>query len=138
MPTEFTDSTDVKKGMHLTKGDRTYSIIGAAIEVHRDKGAGFVEAVYQECLELEFALQGIPFLAQNPLALTYKGHCLRQTFKPDFICFGDVLVEIKAVSAIVDEHRSQVINYLHATGLKVALLINFGNYRKVEFERIVL
>jgi GxxExxY protein len=115
--------------------DETYRLLGACFEVYREKGCGFLEAVYQECLELELTLQSIPFVARQPLAIHYKGFPLKQHYAPDFICFGGVLVEIKAVSLLVDEHRAQVLNYLHAAGLKVALLINFGHHPRVEYER---
>jgi GxxExxY protein len=117
--------------------EECYRVMGACFEVYKEKGCGLLEAVYQECLELEFGLQAIPSVAQSSLALSYKGVPLQQTYRADFVCFGTVLVEIKAVSALVDEHRAQVINYLHATGLRVGLLVNFGHYPKVEWERIV-
>jgi GxxExxY protein len=116
----------------------TYEILGACFEDYREKGCGFLEAVYQECLSLEFELRGVPARAAVPLALTYKGRSLRKGYEADFICYDKVLVEIKAVSALADEHRAQVQNYLHATGLKVGLLVNFGHYPKVEHERFVL
>ena len=118
--------------------DECYAVMGACFEVYKEKGCGFLEAVYQECTELELRDKGISFVAQPELALSYKGRPLRQTYKPDLICFGSLLVELKAVSALADEHRAQVINYLHATGLKVGLLVNFGHYPKVEWERIVV
>jgi GxxExxY protein len=117
--------------------DETYRIIGACFEVYKEKGCGFLEAVYQECLEIELELQGIPFVARKPLPLEYKGRPLRQVYVPDLLCFGSVVVELKAVSTLTDEHRAQVINYLHATGYEVGLLINFGHYPKIEFERLV-
>lgn len=117
--------------------EECYRVKGACFEVYKEKGCGLLEAVYHECLELEFGLQAIPSVAQTPLALSYKGVPLQQTYKADFVCFGTVLVEIKAVSALVDEHRAQLINYLHATGLRVGLLVNFGHYPKVEWERFV-
>jgi GxxExxY protein len=123
--------------MKLLHEKETYQILGACFEVYKDKGCGFLEAVFQECLELELGIQGIPFLSQPELQLSYKGHILKQRYKPDFICYGTVLVELKAVSKLTDEHRAQVINYLHATRLKVGLLVNFGHYPKVEYERIV-
>ena len=118
--------------------DECYAVMGACFEVYKEKGCGFLEAVYQECLELELGRQGISFVAQPELSLSYKGRTLKQTYKPDLICFGSVLVELKAVSQLADEHRAQVINYLHATGLRVGLLVNFGHYPKVEWERIVV
>jgi GxxExxY protein len=116
--------------------EETYKIIGACFEVYKEKGCGFLEAVYQECLEMEFGLQGIAFAAKQPLSLKYKGRPLQQTYQPDFLCFGKIVVEIKAVSTLVDEHRAQVINYLHATGCEVGLLVSFGHYPKIEFERL--
>jgi len=116
--------------------DETYRILGACFEVYKEKGCGFLEAVYQECLEIEFEMQGILFVPKKPLALAYKGRPLKQKYEPDFICFDKIILEIKAVSALVDEHRAQVINYLNATGFKVALLVNFGHYPKVEHERL--
>lgn len=124
--------------MPLVAEDLTYRILGACFEVYKDKGAGFVEPVYQECLQFELQLQGIPFVAQGNLELAYKGHALSHVYKPDFICFGKVIVEIKAVSSLTDEHRAQVLNYLKAACMKVGLLVNFGHYPKVEFERFVL
>lgn len=122
----------------LLHGEETYRIRGACFEVYKEKGCGFLEAVYQECLELELGTQGISFVAQPELSLSYKGRTLKQTYKPDLICFGSVLVELKAVSQLADEHRAQVINYLHATGLRVGLLVNFGHHPKAEIERIVV
>lgn len=118
--------------------EESYRIMGACFEVYREKGCGFLEAVFQECLELEFADQGIPFVSHPTLALSYKGRQLRQTYAPDFVCFGKIIVEIKAVSALVDEHRAQVHNYLRATGHRLGLLVNFGHFPKIESERIAL
>jgi len=116
--------------------DQTYQIIGACFEVYNEKGCGFLEAVYQECMEIELGLQHIPFVAKKPLCLLYKNRPLRQSYEPDLICFDKIVVELKAVSVLTDEHRAQVINYLNATGLEVALLINFGHYPKLEYERL--
>jgi len=117
--------------------EESYQLMGACFEVYKEKGCGFVEPVYQECLSLELRIQGISFEEQVELALTYKGRPLKQTYKPDFICFGKIVLEIKAVSKLCDEHRAQVHNYLKATGFKLGLLINFGHYPKLEWERIV-
>ena len=116
--------------------DESFQIMGACFEVHNVMGAGFVEPVYQECLALEFGLRGIPFIAENPLNLRYKQFQLEQKYVPDFVCFDQIIVEIKAVSEICDDHRAQVHNYLHATGLKLAVLVNFGSHPKVQYERI--
>lgn len=117
--------------------DETYRLIGAAFEVYNEKGCGFLEPVYHECLELELEMQGVPFDSQKSVPLSYKGRPLKKTYEPDFVCYGKIVVEIKAVSQLTDEHRAQVINYLNATGFRVALLINFGHYPKLEYERII-
>ena len=118
--------------------EESYRIMGACFEVYREKGCGFVEPVYQECLEMEFGLQGLLFQPQVGLALTYKGRPLKERYAPDFICLGKIILEIKAVSQLTDEHRAQVHNYLRATGYKLGLLVNFGHYPGVEHERIVV
>jgi GxxExxY protein len=100
-------------------------------------GPGFLEAVYQECLALEFAARGIPFLATPSLKLTYKDVLLRQTYSPDFICFDGVIVELKVVRELAPEHRAQLYNYLKATGMRVGLLVNFGA-QQAKVERIVM
>ncbi len=123
--------------MALIYEEESYSILGACFEVCKEKGNGFLEAVYQECLELEFGLQGIVFTPQAKLSLWYKGTALRQTYTPDFLCFGKIIVEIKALSKLAGEHRAQVLNYLKATGHKLAFLVNFGHHPKLEYERIV-
>src|SRR6266566_7959097 len=103
--------------------EESYKIVGACFEVYKEKGCGFVEPVYQECLELELAGQDIAFIAQKEIGLSYKGRPLKQIYRADFVCFGTVIVEIKAVSALADEHRAQVMNYLRASGIRVGLLI---------------
>ena len=114
----------------------SYRIIGACFEVYKDKGCGFLESVYQECLEIEFEAQKIPFQSQFDLEIYYRGRKLSHYYKPDFICFGRIIVEIKAIQKLCDENRAQAMNYLKATGYELGLLINFGHYPKLEFERI--
>jgi len=118
--------------------DESYKIIGACFEVHNEMGCGFLEPVYQECLEIELEHLGIPFVSQPELSLTYRGRTLQKTYRPDFICHDRILVEIKAVSKLTGEHRAQTINYLNATGIQLGLLVNFGGYPKLESERLVL
>jgi GxxExxY protein len=108
--------------MELLYKDESYAIIGACFEVYKEKGNGFVEPVYQECLELELTGQKIPFAAQGALRLTYKGTELKQRYIPDFLCYDKIILEIKAVKQLTDEHRAQVLNYLKATGLRLGLL----------------
>lgn len=117
--------------------EESFQIMGACFEVYNDKGCGFLEAVYQECLEIEFGMVAVPFIPQSELQLTYKGRVLRKTYQPDFLCFEKIIVEIKAVSDLTDEHRAQVHNYLKATGFRLGLLINFGSKNKLQSERIV-
>jgi GxxExxY protein len=106
--------------------EESFNIIGAAMEVHRIIGCGFTEPIYQEALEEEFKLRGIPYQREKVLHVTYKGKTLSKDFRPDFICYDRIIVELKAVDDFVDEHYSQVYNYLKATGLQLGLLINFG------------
>jgi GxxExxY protein len=117
--------------------EESYKIIGACFEVYTEKGNGFLEAVYQECLAMEFTERGIPFIEKPRLRLDYKGRELKQTYEPDFLCFAEVIVEIKAVKQLADEHRAQAINYLKATGKQLALLVNFGHYPRLDHERFV-
>jgi GxxExxY protein len=105
--------------------------------VYNEMGPGFLEPVYQECLEIELGLRGIPYCPKPPLTLTYKDRALKKTYEPDVTCFERVIVEIKAVSELVDDHRAQVHNYLKATGYRLALLVNFGAHHELEYERIV-
>jgi GxxExxY protein len=118
--------------------EECYQIQGAIFEVYREMGCGFLEPVYQECLEKEFSRRNIPFVAQKELQLIYKGERLRQMYKPDLICYGQIIVELKAVNKIAPEHKAQVINYLKATGMKLGVLVNFGHYPKVDIARLAL
>lgn len=117
--------------------DESYAIMGACFEVYKDKGCGFVEPVYQECLEIELSHRGIPFVAQRELDLYYRDVRLSHSYKPDFVCFDKIIIEIKAAKMLAAEHRAQLMNYLKATGFDLGLLINFGHYPLLESERIV-
>jgi GxxExxY protein len=118
------------------KDPRTHEIIGAAMEVHNELGSGFLEQVYQEALEREFASRHIPFEAQPSVRIHYKGHPLNKTYQPDFICYGQILIEIKALSNLSGTEQAQIINYLKATALELGLLINFGT-DTLEYRRFV-
>jgi len=118
--------------------EETYAIRGSVFEVYREMGCGFLECVYQECLERELVNRAISFAAQKELKLTYKGELLKQTYKPDLICFDCIIVELKALSATTGEHKAQVLNYLKATKIRLGLLVNFGCYPKASVERVVL
>ena len=116
--------------------DESYAIIGACFEVYKNKGCGFHEPVYHERLEIELEFQKIPFLSKPLQTLRYRDRTLVQTFNPDFICY-DKIILIKAVSELIDEHRAQVLNYLAATGCKLGLIVNFGHYPRMEYERLL-
>ena len=117
--------------------EESYAIRGAIFEVYREIGCGFLEVVYQECLEREFRKRKIPFVSEPGLTLTYKGEPLKQTYKPDFVCYQKIIIELKAVKNICDEHRAQLHNYLKASGLRLGFLVNFGHYPKATIERII-
>jgi len=123
--------------MEIEYKEESFRIVRACFEAYNDKGCGFLESVYQECLEIELSLKSIPFQAQKELVLAYKGKKLRQVYKPDFICFDSIIVKLKVVSILTDEHRAQIHNYLKATGMRLGLLVNFVHYPKLEYERIV-
>ena len=118
--------------------DEVYAIQGAVFDVYREMGCGFLEPVYQECLEKELKSRGSPFESQKELRLSYKGEVLNQTYKPDLVCYSKIIVELKAVKEIDDIHRAQVFNYLKVTGLRLGLLVNFGHYPKATVERIIM
>ena len=123
--------------MSLLFKNESYAIIGAAMEVHRTLGKGFLESVYQESLGLEFNKRQIPFSKEKTLELFYKGDKLSKYFVADFICFEKIVLELKSVSGLTNEHEAQVFNYLKATQMNLALLINFGG-KSLEYKRIVL
>lgn len=106
--------------------EESYKIIGAIYEVHNVLGCGFLEKVYQEALEEEFKLRGIPYEREKKLEIQYKGKILSQDYYADFVCYGKIIVELKALDEISGVHKSQVINYLKATGYKLGILVNFG------------
>ena len=115
---------------------RTYAIIGAAIEVHKHLGCGFLESVYQEALAIELGRRKIPFRREVRLPVSYKGQVLVSSFCADFICFDSLVVELKALAHLSGTEEAQLINYLKVTDLKVGLLLNFGT-RSLEHRRLV-
>lgn len=118
--------------------DEVFRIIGACMAVHKDKGNGFVEPVYQDALEIELEFSAIPFDAQRNYQIHYRDRPLKHTYTPDLLCFENIIVELKAAKALTDEHRAQLLNYLKVTGHQLGLLVNFGSYPRLEWERIVL
>ena len=111
-----------------------YAIRGALFEVHRNLGIGFTEDVYQKAFEMELASCGIPFESQKEFTLAYKGVTMSKTFKADIVCYGKIIVELKAVKTLLPEHRAQLINYLRVSNLKMGLLVNFHSLEKLEIE----
>lgn len=118
--------------------DESTRVIQACFEVYNEKGTGFLEDVYKECLKLEFGMQEIPFTHQVLLHITYKGQPLQRAFKMDFVCFDNILVEAKSVPRLEDEHRDVMRNHLQAAGYERGLLVNFGHYRALECERFYI
>jgi GxxExxY protein len=117
--------------------DEVYAIVGAAIDVHNELGAGFLEAAYQEAMEIEMEMRSIPFKPQCDLNIRYKGRQLKKAYCADFVCFDQVVVEIKAMRELTVREEAQLLNYLKATGLRVGLLINFGDHGRLDWKRLV-
>ena len=116
--------------------DESYQIIGSCMAVHRELGCGFLEAVYQEALEEEFKIRKIPYVREKQLDIFYKGHLLNKKYQADFICYGKIILELKAITELNSAHKSQLINYLKATNLKLGLLVNFGG-NTLESKRVI-
>jgi GxxExxY protein len=123
--------------VELLLKDEVYAIIGAAMEVHRELGSGFWEGAYQEGMEIECSDLGIPFLPQCELPIFYKGRQLKKRYFADLVCFGQIIVELKALDRLTGREEAQLLNYLKATGLRVGLLINFGAHGQLEWKRMV-
>lgn len=121
----------------LYNKEQSYAINGAAMHVYNVLGYGFLESVYQEALEIEFLKRGIPYEREKELKIYYEGKAMRQTYRADFVCYNNIIVDLKAVAHLDDMHRSQIYNYLKATGYKLGLLYNFGHYDGLEYERKV-
>ena len=122
--------------MELIHKEETYKILGAAMEVHSTLGSGFLEAIYQEALAIEFDKRKIPFKKESKLEINYKGQILSKYYVADFVCYDKVIVETKATKELAGIDEAQVINYLKSTGLKVGLLINFGS-ESLEHKRLI-
>jgi GxxExxY protein len=124
--------------MELYYKQESYNIIGAAMHVYNTLGTGFLEVVYQEALEIEFKKRGIPYAREKEINIYYDGLMLNTKFRPDFICYDSIIVELKAVKELDDINRTQIFNYLKATNTKLGILINFGHEDKLEYERKIL
>jgi GxxExxY protein len=122
--------------MSLIYPDESYAIRGVIFEVHKQKGTGFLEKVYQECMEHELRSQGIPFEREKRILIDYKGVQLKQEYVAYFVCYGKIIVECKAVKELTDVHRAQVVNYLRATNMRLGFLVNFSEYF-IQPERII-
>ena len=118
--------------------EETYLVTGAAIEVHRALGPGFLEKVYQEAMQLELTARTIPFEAEKPLNINYKENRLVQRYFADLVCYGRIIVEIKAINNLSGKEEAQILNYLKAAGLRVGLIFNFGSHGKLERKRLVI
>ena len=123
--------------MNLIYREEVYAIIGACFDVYNEMGSGFLEDVYQESLERELEYRSLPFEAKPKLPIYYKGKLLTKKYEPDFVLYSKIIMEIKAVKALNDEHRAQIQNYLKASNFKVGLLVNFVKHGALEYERIV-
>ena len=117
--------------------DEVFAIIGAAIEVHRELGPGFLEAVYQEAMETELRARQIPFEAQKPIRVRYKERLLTNQYFADLVCFEQVIIELKALNRLSGNEEAQILNYLKATGFRLGLLINFGSHGRLEWKRYI-
>jgi GxxExxY protein len=117
--------------------EESYQLVGACFEVYNEKGSGFLEPVYHDCMELELGARKIPFRHEPALSLSYKGVPLKRPYTSDFTCWDKIILELKAVERLADEHVAQVLNYLNATGYSLGLLVNFGHYPDLEYRRIV-
>ena len=129
------DLTNVKSDVNIYRKEESFKILKACFEVHKELGNGFLEPVYQEALELEFKNQNIPYEREKFLLIVYKGQRLSKEYYADFVCYNDIVLELKAVSVVVKAHKAQVLNYLKAADKRLGYLVNFGN-NSLTWERI--
>jgi GxxExxY protein len=128
----------LRAGMELIFKDEVYAIMGAAMDVHSNLGSGFLEAVYQEAMEKELVQRDIPFEAQKPIKISYKNQILKKEYTADLVCYGKIIVELKAQDKLSGKEEAQILNYLKATTLKLGVVINFGSHPKLEWKRLIL
>ncbi|HEX8915726.1 MAG TPA: GxxExxY protein [Humisphaera sp.] len=124
--------------MELLYRNEVYAIVGAAIEVHRQLHSHYLEAVHQEAMEIELADRGIPFIPQAPISIFYQGRELRKKYVADFLCYEKIIVEIKVMERLTSKEQAQVLNYAHATGHRLGVLINFGDPGRLDWQRLVV
>lgn len=124
--------------MTLLLADEVFAVVGAAIEVHRELGSGFLEAVYQEALEFELTQRQIPFIRQQPLPIRYKQTILNKLYIADLVCFDQIIVEIKAIQRLTSVEYAQLLNYLKATHKPLGILMNFHSRPTLEWKRLIL
>lgn len=134
----MTDHQYPDNSSQLILGDESYAVVGAAMELYYKLGTGFLEPVYQQSLAIEFSLRNIPFESQKRFQIEYKGHLIDKEYVADFVCFGQIIVEIKALNQLSPVDWSQVINYLKVSKMRVGLLFNFGSPGKLEWKRLVV
>lgn len=130
------ESTRIKTMADILFKEESYALIGAAMEVYNELGPGFLEAVYQEAMEIEMGARGVPFSSQQPLIIYYKGHTLKQSYTPDLFCFGKIVVDLKAIERLTYNDHAQLHNYLNGTKYELGILINFGARDNLEYKRI--
>ncbi len=128
---------NVTESTGLVLKDESYKVLGACMNVYSDKGVGFMADVYQDCLEIELGLQNIKYQSKKPLDIMYRGTAIAHNYVANLVCFGEIIVEVKAVKELTEEHRAEVHNCLKATGLRLGLLVNFGHYPRLQWERVV-
>lgn len=126
------------RNLNLLYPEEVFKIQGAIFDVYKQLGCGFLESVYQECLQRELSTRNIPFVAQKELKASYKGNPLEQIYKVDFICYEKIILELKATKSIIPEYQAQLMNYLKISGLHLGLIVNFGHSPKVEIQRMIL
>ena len=132
-----TNHTNQHEQEDLLFKDECYELNGCIYAVNRKLGSGFLEAVYQEALEIELRRKGIPFISQHELEILYDGIPLKNKYIADIVCYEKIIIELKAVSKINNQHKAQLMNYMSATGFKLGLLVNFNSYPKAEIIRMV-
>ncbi len=121
----------------MTAYEKMYKIIGVAMHLYNELGYGYAEPIYQECLSILCTEEGVPWEREKELTMIFHNKPLEKRYKADFVCYGDILIEIKSVSELTNDHRSQLFNYLRITGIKAGILFNFGNPQRLISEKYI-